>query len=65
MISLKSIYKIKNLAGNGLFILISIIILLILGTFIPEFVPDSINKPMATLNGVTVKHDDTREVPNS
>lgn len=59
---IKSFYKTKTLASNGIFISITVIILLVVGYFIPDFAPRIFSEQIYTLNGYNTKHNDHSEV---
>lgn len=60
--SLKHFYKTKNLADYGLFLLVSLVGLLVLGMFIPKFQSNTSGAQIYTVNGFSSKHDDHSEI---
>jgi len=59
----RNIYKTKNLAKNGVYILIIVVIVLPLGKlFIPPFTLKQPIGQLSTLNGLSVKYDDSPAV---
>jgi hypothetical protein len=59
---IKSFYKTKSLANHGLFICIAVFVILIVGIFIPEIKSARFESQIATLNGFSTKHNDSREL---
>ena len=59
---MRSIYKTKNLANNGIFIVISGLCLLIIGYFIPDFKSGNIKRQIYTINGFNTKYNDHTEL---
>jgi hypothetical protein len=59
---IRSIYKTKNLANNGIFIVISGLCLLIVGYCIPGIKSGNIKQQIYTLNGLKTKYNDHLEV---
>lgn len=60
---LKTFYKTKNLASNGLFIAIVTVLFFFFGEFlIPDLKPTKIPGQIATLNGFNLKYNDAPEV---
>jgi GR25 family glycosyltransferase involved in LPS biosynthesis len=57
-----SFYKTKHLATHGVFICLAVLVLFLLGLFIPDLAPAHYKSQIATLNGFSTKHDDAREV---
>ena len=59
---LKTFYKTKNLASNGVFILAATLVLFILGEYlIPEIKLKKVPGQIATLNGYNLKYNDSPE----
>ena len=60
---LDTFYKTKNLARNGIFILVATVVLFLLGKlFIPEIKPLETKQQIVILNGFNLKHNDNPEV---
>jgi hypothetical protein len=59
---LEKIYKTSNLFKNGIFIVITLIILILLGYLIPNQKPESFKNQIYTLNGFNAKYNDEAEV---
>ncbi|HPE40791.1 MAG TPA: D-alanyl-lipoteichoic acid biosynthesis protein DltD [Bacteroidales bacterium] len=59
---LEKIYKTSNLFKNGIFIVITLIILILLGYLIPNQKPESFEDQIYTLNGFNAKYNDEAEV---
>lgn len=59
---IQSFYKTKNLANNGIFISISLVVLMLIGIFIPNTQPRKFSTQIYTLNGFNTKYNDKSEV---
>lgn len=59
---IQSFYKTKNLVANGVFIIITVVILMVVGYLIPDSAPRLFSKQIYTLNGFNTKYNDPREV---
>jgi len=59
---IQSFYKTKNLANNGVFICLSLVLLLSFGYLIPNFSSTRFDEQVYSLNGFNTKHNDHSEV---
>jgi len=59
---IQSFYKTKTLVSNGIFIAITVVILIVVGYFIPDSSPKIFSKQIYTLNGYNTKYNDHSEV---
>lgn len=59
---IQSFYKTKNLVSNGIFIIITVVILMVVGYFIPNSTPKVFSKQIYSLNGYNIKYNDHSEV---
>jgi hypothetical protein len=59
---IQSFYKTRTLVNNGVFIAITVLILVVAGFFISDFAPKTFSNQIYTLNGYNTKHNDPSEV---
>lgn len=62
MKTLKELYKTRSLYKNGVFILISLIIFILIGYLFPNKKPEIFSEQIYTLNGFNAKYNDDAEV---